>query len=626
MTIRKFDNRHAPVLRYDCDGDLLDRSDGPSETLTAPGAVFRHVYGDTLGLSAIVASRTVTDVELEQYGDITVLGIGVLRTVPSSHFAVAFQAPGESEATNYLWGLQLASQNQMAYLHEHSAAALNDTFYSNSPLGLPALGVPFFFGLRRRNGVVSFLLRGETYGDPSPVLPPPTGGTLDTLTLNSPGSTPIDFIALQVIPSALSDGDIRAVYNDCFQDAPEFAQLEQSVTELWVGALGTTTASVVVQLGRSSNAIRLAVSNGTTVTFTTERATADHSKVLRFDLSGLSADTPYEYWVEEDGAQVEGSPVGHFRTAPSGACSFKVAFSGDAETNSNAVVFDRIREQAPLVFLHLGDAHYENIATNSPALFRAAYDHLFAQPRQAQLYRDVPTVYVFDDHDRGANNSDGSSPSRDASCQVYRERVPHYPLVETASNGSVYHSFDIGRVRFLVTDQRSAASPDSAVDNASKSLLGTAQKAWLKAQLASSPGRLLVWVCPRVFGWTAALSNDSWGSFSTERREIADFIKANCHGRVVVFSADMHGVGIDNGSNHDFATGGGEPLKTFQASPLAIAAPGVAGTYSEGTSALNGQFGTMEVTDTGGPSLDVTWKAWDDADHALLSYSFSVTV
>lgn len=625
MTIRKFDNLFNPVLRYDFNTDLLDRSAGPSETLSG-SAVFRHVYGDTLGVSGVALTRTVTDAELLLYGDITILGIGVLRSTPSGHYVIAFQASGESDPTNYLWSLQFSNANQMAYLHEHSTSALNDTHFSNGSIGLPALGVPFFFGMRRRSGVVSFFLRGETYGDPSPALPAPTGGTADTLTINSPGSTPVDLIALQVIPSALSDGDVRAAFNACFADAPEFSLLTQSVSSLWVGALGAATASVVVQLGCSSNSVRLAVSDGTTVTHTAAVATADHSKVVRFDLSGLSADTAYEYWVEEDGVEVAGSPHGHFRTAPSGSCSFKVAFSGDAETNSNADVFDRIREQAPLLFLHMGDMHYDNNATNTPALFRASFDRVFAQSKQSQLYRDIPTAYVFDDHDYSTNNTAGNAASHDAACQVYRERVPHYPLPETASNGSVYQTFDIGRVRFVMTDQRSAASPDGNTDNASKSMLGVAQKAWFKNILSNSAGMLIVWVCPRVFQAGVIAGADSWAGFSTERAELVDYIHAHCPGRVILLSADMHSLAIDDGSHFDFATGGGEPIPVFQASPLAITTPGHAGTYTYGGFVGSHQFGTMEVSDTGGSSIAVTWKGWDDANNVLATHSFSVAV
>jgi len=85
---------------------------------------------------------------------------------------------------------------------------------------------------------------------------------------------------------------------------------------------------------------------------------------------------------------------------------------------------------------------------------------------------------------------------------------------------------------------------------------------------------------------------------------------------------------IDNGSHHDFATGGGEPLKTFQSAPLDQGEPKAYGnaTYSEGSFNGDNQFGTMEVTDNGGSTIDVTWKGFDNNDNQLVSYSFSINV
>ncbi len=41
--------------------------------------------------------------------------------------------------------------------------------------------------------------------------------------------------------------------------------------------------------------------------------------------------------------------------------------------------------------------------------------------------------------------------------QAYREVVPHYPLVH-AGDGPINQAFTIGRVRFVLTDNRSERS------------------------------------------------------------------------------------------------------------------------------------------------------------------------
>lgn len=621
--IRKFDNLHSPLARYDFEGNILDSS-GNGLHLSG-SAVFRALYENAIGLSGSLCNRGgISDPALRVTGDITVNALVVMRAAPTGLYVAAFQAPGETTAANFLWSLQIASQNQLAFLSEHDAPptlAINDAFFSNAaPLGLPAFGVPFLLSMRRKAGVVSYAVQGVPYGDPSPVLLTPNGGTAAQLTINDPGSGAVDLLGLEIIGSALTDAQIKARYNLTL--GPAFGELVERVQSLWVGALTDSSAAVMVRLSYAADAVRLAI-HGPLGTRYEPAVNLAHGQAARFDLTGLDADTEYTYEVQSNGVTLEG-PTGRFRTAPSGASSFLVAFSGDAVTGSNHVVFDTIRGLDPLLFLHLGDAHYRNISTNDPKAFQAAFDDILAQPRQAQLYREIPTAYVWDDHDFGGNNCDGSSASKPAAAATYRARVPHYPLPDATG---IYQTFDIGRVRFIITDQRSAASPDSASDNASKSLLGTAQKIWFKNLLSSSSGKLIVWICPRWFGTPPTAGADSWGGFSTERAELVSHIHAQCPGRVLVLSADLHALGIDSGANHDFLPGGGEPLPTFQASPLDIAVPGGAGTYDHGGPyTSNGQFGTMQISDSGGSTIGVDWVGRDSTGAAIASHSFTVNL
>lgn len=351
------------------------------------------------------------------------------------------------------------------------------------------------------------------------------------------------------------------------------------------------------------------------------------SKIARLTVDGLAPGTDY-YCAVEAGGHLITEKAGRFTTLPdAGPASFTCAFAGDASTGSNHQVFDQIRAANPLFFIHLGDAHYEDIGLNDVAAFEAAYDAILAAPRQAELYRSVPTLYMWDDHDYGPDNSHAGSVGRDAACQAYRLRVPHPELVEGGATDAVYFTYQVGRVMFIVTDQRSMASPASAADNASKSVLGGAQKAWFKGLLSdpSNAGKLFVWICSRVWGGVQTNGADHWGGFTTERTELADHVKAHCPGRFCVLSADMHSLAIDDGSNHDFATGGGAPIPTFQAAPLDRGQGQTygGGTYSQGGRHLNnGQFGTMEVTDTGTDEITVTWAGFDSTGSQLVQYAF----
>lgn len=622
--ICKFDNRFSPAARYDLEYDFLDASGNGFDFNTFSGtAYFRRVYEGIVGLaSSSLAYRATSDVVLRDTDDMTVQLLVVLRGTPSGTYILSFASSGETEPTNYIWSVQLTDSNRLAYFSEHLAGLDDAYFAAPANRGLPSIGVPFLLSMRRKNNVIQFFVDGVPFGDPSPVINTPTGGTSGQLTLNQGSSGVFDLFGIEINTRALTDAEIRETYD--YTLGGEFGTLDPVTLSLWVGALTDTSASVIGRLAFAANNVRLALTGPGGTTYTPAVSVA-HAEPVRFDLSSLSPDTAYSYQIEVGGVALGGT-TGTFKTAPSGACSFTVAFSGDGFTKSNHASYHEIRALCPLLFLHMGDAHYRNIGTNDPKAFHAAFDEMLAQPRQNELFANIPTAYVFDDHDYGTNNSNSSSPSKPAACSVYRQRVPSHPLVEAGPSGSVYHTFDIGRVRFVVTDQRSAASPDSNTDNSSKSMLGTAQKTWFKNLLSNSAGKLIVWICPRTFDAGVTAGGDSWAGFTTERAELVSHIHTNCPGRVIVLSADMHALGIDDGSNHDFLPGGGEPLRVFQASPLDIPAPGGWGTYSEGLFAGNGQFGTMEISDSGGSSIGVTWKGRDSTGAILATHSFSVTL
>ena len=74
--------------------------------------------------------------------------------------------------------------------------------------------------------------------------------------------------------------------------------------------------------------------------------------VVSFEISSLKPDTGYSYVLEVNG-RPEPAKQGKFRTFPSGAASFRMAFASCARTGSTSEVFDRIREARPLFYMTL---------------------------------------------------------------------------------------------------------------------------------------------------------------------------------------------------------------------------------------------------------------------------------
>jgi len=246
--------------------------------------------------------------------------------------------------------------------------------------------------------------------------------------------------------------------------------------------------------------------------------------------------------------------------------------------------------------------------------FRDNYDQVLAQTRQRNLYQNIPLAYIWDDHDYGKNNSDGTSELKSLAAEVYRERVPHYPLTAT---GAIYQSFAIGRVRFIMTDSRFHKDALNKENNfKGETLLGAEQKQWFFEQLemakenqvANKEG-LVIWVnsLPWIAGGDEKYqTKDAWDCYPEERTEIANFIKANGIDKLLMISGDAHMLALDDGKEktankkgtaNSYAKDGGGSFPVLQIASLDSKASEKGGPYSHQPIPGLGQWGVLNFID-----------------------------
>ncbi len=327
--------------------------------------------------------------------------------------------------------------------------------------------------------------------------------------------------------------------------------------------------------------------------------------IATFELTDLVPNMGYKYWVVMDG--IEYNLEGSFTTPADGPFSFKVAFGNCSRTGSTSKIYSEILEKAPLMFMHLGDFHYENIKIAAPYKFREAYRRVLTSTTQSELYHKTPVMYIWDDHDYGGNNTNSESKSAKTAQDLYRQCVPHYPLVKP--EGAIYQSFRIGRIKFVVTDGRSNRDPDTEPDNESKSMLGKAQKEWLKDELLRGKfeGPLTVWV--NNVSWISSADPDTWAGYQTERAEIATFIEENEIENIAMLCGDAHILAMDDGSNNRYGAQGKRLFPVFHAGPLDSTPVFRGGPYTQLAPLENGNYGMMEVVDTGN-GIDIYWSGY----------------
>lgn len=384
------------------------------------------------------------------------------------------------------------------------------------------------------------------------------------------------------------------------------------VAYMWSGALKATSIRINVCM-EGNGTIRLVVQDSSgkeiimppTEMIDDENDPKNNFNIATFDVTGLSPNTGYAYWVIMDEGQDD--RVGHFKTPDFGSFSFKIAFGNCCQTGSESDLFLDMLDKNPLMFIHTGDFHYEDIKTDSPDKFRDAYKKVLTSATQSEFYLNTPIAYMWDDHDYGGDNSDKEAVSAGAAQTMYRHCVPHHELEN--AEGGIYHAFTIGRVKFILTDNRSYRDPVSKPDNSDKSMLGAQQKEWLKQQLLNGKyeNMLTVWV--NTVPWISYKDLDTWAGFSTERREISNYIEENEINNIAMIGGDAHILAIDDGRHNKFGDQETHLFPVIHAGPLDAYPTYRGGPYSLLAEQRNGHYGIMEINDYG-LGLDVSWSGY----------------
>lgn len=378
---------------------------------------------------------------------------------------------------------------------------------------------------------------------------------------------------------------------------------ETRVTYAWSGSVTDSSFSVVF-MPEATGAYRVEVVDGSETVFSSIQE-AQPGTPIRVDIGGLQPSTRYVWRVE--GAE------GGVTTFASGAFSYTVAVGSCTETGSESPIFEQIAALNPLMYLQTGDLHYGDIETDCEVQMADHLRQVATSATQRTLFASTPFAYMWDDHDFGPNNSAADAPCTDIALATYRRFIPHYPTAFTGAQDPVSQTFDVGRIRYILTDLRSQKvrpeydPADACVQTRAGTTFGSeAHLEWFLNELlkAKAEGFVVAWVSG--IPWINAPGgpnfecgeDDDWGGFPEERTRIARFIQDNAI-PLFMISGDAHMVAFDDGSNSE----GGFPV--FHAAPLDRRGSYKGGPYSHGYSAERGQFGMISVEDRGGDSLHV---------------------
>ncbi len=300
-------------------------------------------------------------------------------------------------------------------------------------------------------------------------------------------------------------------------------------------------------------------------------STADYTAAIL--LSDIGYATEYEYRVVFDHG--DSSSWNQFSSfpPPGEPGSFSFAFSACfRERYKPHYIFDYIKQQSPTFVALLGDNMYgdydgdinklERLRRDQPyrqemilggeylppggtvlEAFRNKYHRNFDEYFQG-VSSQIPIMAIWDDHDYGQDNSDGTYPYKEEARQVFLETMPTYPY-ETEEEGLQYR-FSVADVDFFVLDTRWYRTPMQAEDGSDKTMLGKQQLEWLLGGLKSSKATfkmIFSSISWNDYGGDTSSGRpgfDSWRGYLYERNRILAFIEEQEIPGVLIFSGDQH--------------------------------------------------------------------------------------
>ncbi len=431
-------------------------------------------------------------------------------------------------------------------------------------------GATVLLGVVRKGTLLRFSLNGETLAEihKAEVFTPAHIGH------KSSGGATENFLAGSVHEIRIYDRPLATV---------EFARIEDHLRARWgvkpaghasapgepgpagsgishgpmLGAVSETTAAIWLRTVIPAEVRATLTDERGKSRIRTARSGPEHDNTVVFRFDDLVPDTRYTYAVSAEGPSVEAA----FRTfGPSlRSRAIRLVFGygyNPRQRMKGASIFTRMADRHPDFVLFIGDFPYTT--QGKRAEIRQQNKVIRDNEGFAPLTRGTPTCAVWDDHDFGPNDCDGTHPYAEEALAAFKEYWANPAYGETGNKG-IYSSFVIGNVEVFLLDGRYSARQDES----NPTMLGPRQYRWLCDGLLGSTARYKLLVSGTPF---SRVKDDCWGGrfYRRERDRLFEFISGHGISGVIAISGDIHRCDI-----HKLPMGNGRFLFDFTAGALA---------------------------------------------------------
>ncbi len=209
---------------------------------------------------------------------------------------------------------------------------------------------------------------------------------------------------------------------------------------------------------------------------------------------------------------------------------------------SDFEIFESIHQKHPDFMLWLGDNTYlREPDWNSRAGFLHRYTHTRSLPQLQPLLASTHHYAIWDDHDYGPNDSDGSFWLKRTASEIFKLfwGNPNYDVIE---EGGITGSFQWADLHFFLLDNRyyRTSNNNFATD---REMLGKKQIDWLINAMASSESPFK-FVCIGGQVLSTEAMHENYATFPKEQRYLLDKIREARIEGVVFLDGDRHHTGL----------------------------------------------------------------------------------
>ncbi|MCK5538145.1 MAG: alkaline phosphatase family protein [Bacteroidales bacterium] len=338
------------------------------------------------------------------------------------------------------------------------------------------------------------------------------------------------------------------------------AQNKLIISGPMVGYTNTREAALWIQTKKSTQ-VKFAyfIENQANKKWWTQSITSNKSNlfIVKLIADSVMPGNKYNYEVYINNVKLEFNYPLKFKTPPvwkyqTDAPDFTIACGSGTYVNeklydrvgkaygSKYEIFPQIAKQQPDAMIWLGDNIYlRGDEWNSNTGIAHRYTHTRSLPELQSLLASTANYAIWDDHDAGPNDCDGSFWNIDATLD-YFELFWANPSVGVKNIKGAVSYFNWGDVDFFLLDNRYHREPNR-LKKEGKTMLGEKQLNWLKESLSYSSATFKVIVIGgQVLNTAKNYETYANYGFDKERQEILDFIINQEIRGVFFLSGDRH--------------------------------------------------------------------------------------